>query len=234
MLMRAHIASKCHTSADERPGLTLPMCIPAASMTGLVLAGGRAQRMGGVDKGLQTLHGKPLVAHVLARLASQAGSLIISANRHADDYAALGAPWHASVVADAASLPGFNGPLAGLLAGMRSARAEWLLMVPCDSPWLPVDLAQKLAMAIHAQRAEIATVCTVDAASHTMLHPVFALLRTALADDLAACLGAGERRVRAWYARHNTIKVPFADQRAFYNINSLPELAALERTHSPQ
>lgn len=209
------------------------MRIPATSITGLALAGGRATRMGGVDKGLQTLHGRPLIAHVLARLAPQTGGLIISANRHLDEYAALGAPWQARVVADAAALPRFSGPLAGLLAGMRCAQTEWLLMAPCDSPCLPVDLARTLAAAICAQRADIATVCTVDAAHHTTLHPVFALLRTALADDLAARLAAGEFKVQTWYARHNTVKVPFPDERAFYNINSLPELTALSSLPSP-
>jgi molybdenum cofactor guanylyltransferase len=198
-----------------------------AAITGLVLAGGRGQRMGGADKGLQLLHGKPLAAHVLARLAPQVGAIAISANRHENDYAALGAPWRAAVLAD--TLSDFPGPLAGLLAGLEACHTEWLLAVPCDSPWLPADLAVRLGAAALVQDADIATVTTTNAAGDVSLHPVFALVRTSLADDLAAFLDAGERKVRAWYARHKTVEVPFADERAFYNINSLQELADLDR-----
>jgi len=203
------------------------MTIPATSITGLVLAGGRGLRMGGVDKGLQTLHGRPLAAHVLERLAPQTGALAISANRNRDAYAALGAPWRATVLAD--SLPDFPGPLAGLLTGLQAAQTEWLLASPCDSPYLPGNLAAALSEAAAAQLADIATVLAPDPSGELSLHPVFVLLRTSLAADLAAFLGAGERKVRAWYARHKTIEVPFADGRAFYNVNSLQELADLER-----
>jgi molybdopterin-guanine dinucleotide biosynthesis protein A len=199
------------------------MNLPADRITGLVLAGGRGARMGGADKGLQPLQGEALALHVMRRLAPQVGPLLVSANRHQDAYAALGAPWHATVVAD--SLPDYAGPLAGLLAGMRVARTEWLLAAPCDSPWLPADLAQRLAEAVEAGGADIATAKTTNAAGETSLHPVFVLLRTSLADDLAAFLAAGERKVRAWYARHKAVEVTFADERAFYNINSLQELA---------
>jgi molybdopterin-guanine dinucleotide biosynthesis protein A len=198
-----------------------------AQITGLLLAGGRGMRMGGVDKGLQLLHGEALSAHVLKRLAPQTGALLISANRHADTYAALGAPFGATVVAD--TLPGFPGPLAGLLAGLRAAGTAYVLSAPCDSPWLPADLAARLALALDSAQADIATVTTVSGDGEKSLHPVFALLRTALADDLSAFLDAGERKVRAWYARHRAVEVVFTDERAFYNINSLQELADLER-----
>lgn len=210
--------------------------LPASSITGLVLAGGRGQRMGGADKGLQMLHGQPLAAHVLARLAPQVGTLMISANRNRDTYAELGAPWQARVIAD--TLADFPGPLAGLLAGLRAvsqnavdteATTEWLLSAPCDSPWLPADLAVRLAAAARAQGVPIATATTTDAAGEVSLHPVFALVHVSLADDLAAFLEAGERKVRAWYARHRAAEVAFADERAFYNINSFQELADLDR-----
>ncbi|MBN3810376.1 molybdenum cofactor guanylyltransferase MobA [Paraburkholderia sp. Ac-20347] len=210
--------------------------LPASSITGLVLAGGRGQRMGGADKGLQMLHGQPLAAHVLARLAPQVGTLMISANRNRNTYAELGAPWQARVIAD--TLADFPGPLAGLLAGLRAvsqnavdteATTEWLLSAPCDSPWLPADLAVRLADAARAQGVPIATATTTDAAGEVSLHPVFALVHVSLADDLAAFLEAGERKVRAWYARHRAAEVAFADERAFYNINSFQELADLDR-----
>jgi molybdopterin-guanine dinucleotide biosynthesis protein A len=196
-------------------------------ITGLVLAGGRGMRMGGVDKGLQTLHGEPLAAHVLKRLAPQTGALLISANRHPDTYASLGKPFGATIVAD--TVPGFPGPLAGLLAGLRAAGTAYVLSAPCDSPWLPAELAACLAHALDSNDADIATVTTSDIRGQVSLHPVFALLRTALADDLSAFLEAGERKVRTWYARHKTVEVAFTDERAFYNINSLQELADLER-----
>ena len=207
------------------------MSITREQITGLVLAGGRGTRMGGVDKGLQPLHGEALAAHVLRRLAPQTGPLMISANRHPETYATLGAPYRATLVAD--TLPDFPGPLAGMLAGLRAADTGYLLSAPCDSPWLPVDLAARLTHALEVNDADIATVTTVDASGETSLHPVFALLHTHLADNLAAFLAAGERKVRAWYARHRTVEVVFPDERAFYNANSLQELADLERNRGP-
>jgi molybdopterin-guanine dinucleotide biosynthesis protein A len=197
-------------------------------ITGLVLAGGRGQRMGGVDKGLQTLRGEALALHVARRIAPQVDTLVISANRHLETYAALGAPFGATVVSDHSD--DYAGPLAGILAGLRAARTELLLCAPCDAPNVPADLAERLLAALDAAHADIATVTTTDAHGQASLHPVFALLRTSLADDLAAVLDAGERKVRTWYARHMTVEVDFADeQRAFYNANSLQDLADLER-----
>ncbi len=203
------------------------MAITRDSITGLLLAGGRGTRMGGADKGLQTLRGEPLALHALRRLAPQAGPLLISANRHADIYAALGAPFHASVIGD--TLPDFPGPLAGLLAGLRTARTPFVLSAPCDTPGFPADLAERLAAALDGQPSGIATVTTRDAQGDISVHPVFALVRTSLADDLEGFLQAGERKVRTWYARHRAVEVGFPDERTFYNINSLQELADLER-----
>jgi molybdopterin-guanine dinucleotide biosynthesis protein A len=197
------------------------------AITGLVLAGGRATRMDGADKGLQTLHDAPLALHVLRRLAPQVDEIVISANRHSDCYAELGAPFGARVVADAT--PDFAGPLAGLLAGLRAAHAPLVACAPCDTPFLPDDLVTRLRAALDAQRADIAVAVTVDAQQHRSPQPTFALVRTSLADDLAAHLAAGERKVRAWYARHKTAEVEFRDERAFYNANSWQELAALAR-----
>ncbi|KVE45406.1 molybdenum cofactor guanylyltransferase MobA [Burkholderia sp. BDU5] len=204
-----------------------PHAAPSSTITGLLLAGGRGARMGGVDKGLQPLHGKPLALHVLRRLAPQVDALVISANRHLDKYASLGAPFDARVVADTHA--DFAGPLAGLAAGMRAADTPLVLCTPCDSPFLPADLAARLAAALDAQHAEIAFATTVDAHGDVSPQPVFALVNTALADDLAAYLASGERKMRAWYARHKTVEVPFDDERAFYNANSLRDLAGLER-----
>ncbi|MBN3767366.1 molybdenum cofactor guanylyltransferase MobA [Burkholderia sp. Ac-20365] len=203
------------------------MTISRESITGLLLAGGRGMRMGGADKGLQTLHGEPLALHVMRRLSPQTGPLLISANRHVERYADLGAPFHATVISD--TLPDFPGPLAGLLAGLRTARTPFVLSAPCDTPGFPADLADRLATALEANDGSIATVTTTDSQGETSIHPVFALVRTSLADDLEGFLQAGERKVRTWYARHKAVEVAFPDERTFYNINSLQELADLER-----
>ncbi|TCW86751.1 molybdenum cofactor guanylyltransferase MobA [Burkholderia sp. SRS-46] len=200
---------------------------PTPSVAGLLLAGGRATRMDGADKGLQLLDGTPLALHVLRRLAPQVDETLISANRHPERYAELGAPFGARVVPDATR--DFPGPLAGLLAGMRAARAPFVACVPCDSPFLPDDLVARLQAALAAQQAEIAMAVLVDARQERAPQPTFALLRTSLADDLADRLDAGDRKVRAWYARHKTVEVEFHDERAFYNANSWQELAALAR-----
>jgi molybdopterin-guanine dinucleotide biosynthesis protein A len=196
-------------------------------ITGLVLAGGRGTRMGGADKGLQWLHSEPLALHVAKRIAPQTSALLISANRHLDAYRSLGAPFNAAVIRDASN--DFPGPLAGILAGLCAAHTEFVLCAPCDSPYLPLDLASRLAAALDANQADIATATTLGENGQPAMHPVFALIRTSLADDLAAFLYSGERKVRAWYARHTTVEASFANERAFYNANSLPELAVLER-----
>jgi molybdenum cofactor guanylyltransferase len=195
----------------------------ASTITGLVLAGGRGMRMGGLDKGLQTLRGEALALHVLRRLAPQVGPLLISANRHQDDYTALGAPFGARVLADADPPDTFAGPLAGLLAGLRSAATPELLCVPCDAPLLPTDLAARLSAARAAAGAPLAYAVSPDGPQ-----PVFALLSTSLLEDLAATLARGERKVRTWYAHHKAVEVNFAEGRAFYNVNSLQALAELE------
>jgi len=190
-----------------------------AAITGLVLAGGRGQRLGGVDKGLQPWHGRPLVDHAIARLAPQVGELMISANRHAADYAARGA----RVLADASG--DFPGPLAGVLAGLRAAATPWLAVVPCDAPLLPLDLVERLAGGLGDGRA--AVVQRDRGGLGPRLEPVCCLLSTALADDLAQYLGEGGRQVEAWLVRH-AAPVRFdrpEDAAAFANINTPDDLA---------
>lgn len=199
----------------------------SSDVTALVLAGGRGSRMGGVDKGMQTFRGEPLALHVMRRLAPQAGTLLISANRSIEDYQRLGAPFGARVIADTRA--DYPGPLAGIAAALRAANTEWLLTAPCDAPFVDEHLGAALMHALDTKRADIAYAATVDASGEVMAHPVFALLRPSLADDLDAWLDAGERKVRAWYARHKAVEVRFHDEPAFYNINDLQQLAEMQR-----
>ncbi|KDR28584.1 molybdopterin-guanine dinucleotide biosynthesis protein A [Caballeronia zhejiangensis] len=199
----------------------------SSSVTALVLAGGRGSRMGGIDKGMQPFRGEPLALHVMRRIAPQAGALLISANRSIEDYARLGAAFGARVVADARA--DFPGPLAGIAAALRVASTEFVLTAPCDAPFVDEHIGAALMQALDAHGGDVAYAATIDASGEVMAHPVFALLRTSLADDLDAWLDAGERKVRAWYARHKAVEVQFHDERAFYNINDLQQLADLER-----
>ena len=187
-------------------------------ITGLILAGGVGRRMGGVDKGLTVLRGRPMVAWVLERLAPQVGELLINANQNLERYRGFGYP----VVSD--EIAGFAGPLAGLHAGMKSAHGSFVLMVPCDSPFMPTDLAQRLFDALDANHADVAV-----AKTGAQPYPVFALARTSLRPHLAAFLEGGGRTVYAWYDSLKLIEVSFDDQeQAFTNINTRDELKAIE------
>jgi molybdenum cofactor guanylyltransferase len=192
------------------------MTISRADITGIVLAGGQGRRMGSVDKGFVELDGRPLVAHVIERLAPQVATLVINANRNAGRYAVFGYP----VVADA--IGGFAGPLAGLHAGLAAATTPFVATSPCDSPFLPADLVARLSGAFDAQPIDIAV-----ARTFAQPHPVFALARCSLLPHLAQFLGAGGRKIDAWYASLPIAEVAFDDEAdAFRNINTPAELAA--------
>ena len=191
-------------------------------ITGIVLAGGQGRRMGTVDKGLQMLHGRPMVEHVLERLAPQVDALIINANQNADAYAELAAHYGGRVVPD--RLGGFAGPLAGLQAGLFAATTPLVVTVPCDSPFLPADLVARLSDALDAHDAELAVAKTFD-----QPHPVFALVKTAVRDNLNAFLTGGGRKIDAWYAWLSVVEVAFDDEaEAFENINTKDDLSAFE------
>jgi molybdopterin-guanine dinucleotide biosynthesis protein A len=192
------------------------MTIAHADVTGVVLAGGQGRRMGGVDKGLVDLAGAPMVAHVLARLAPQVGDVLINANQNLDRYRAFGQP----VVEDAVG--GFAGPLAGLHAGLTRASGALVVTVPCDSPFLPLDLVARLRAGLDREDAQLAVAKTFD-----QPHPVFALVRRDVLPNLAAFLAAGGRKIDAWYAALRVVEVVFDDEAdAFRNINTADELAA--------
>jgi len=189
------------------------------AITGVVLAGGQGRRMGGIDKGLVELAGRPLVACVIERLVPHVGALIVNANQNVDRYAQFGHP----VVQDAVT--GFAGPLAGLHAAPAAARTEWIVTAPCDSPFLPHDLVARLGRGAIAAQATLAVARTFD-----QPHPVFALVRREVEPHLAAFLQAGGRKIDAWYASLRVVEVRFDDEAdAFRNINTAAELAAAGR-----
>ncbi|MFY2947921.1 molybdenum cofactor guanylyltransferase MobA [Achromobacter ruhlandii] len=191
-------------------------------VAGLILAGGQGSRMRGSDKGLVLLRGEPLVAHVARRLAPQVGPLLLSANRNADSYARYG-----RVVADDTDeLGAWQGPLAGLAAGLAAAAPrEWLVVTPCDTPFLPADLAQRLIAAAQAAGAPLAY-----AVAGGQRHPACMALRASLLPALRDYLAAGERKVGLWQSRVGGVGAPFDDAPgAFMNLNTPEELAAAER-----
>jgi molybdopterin-guanine dinucleotide biosynthesis protein A len=192
--------------------------IAARDITGVILAGGQGRRLGGVDKGLVPLHGKPLIEHVIAALQPQVGSLLISANRNREIYSAYGFPVVADVIGD------YDGPLAGMLSAMRAAGTPYILTAPCDAPRLPADLAQRLCAALARANADAAV-----AASGGQMQPVFALLRTRLADELQKFLEAGGRGVGEWLRRLPAAVSDFpGGEGVFMNINTAEELRNIE------
>ncbi|MSQ70088.1 MAG: molybdenum cofactor guanylyltransferase [Betaproteobacteria bacterium] len=192
------------------------------TITGLILAGGQGRRMGGVDKGLQPFRGKRLVDHVYERLVPQVGGIIINANQNHDDYRSFGV----RVVSDALKEPGggFAGPLAGLHAGLSISRRPYLATVPCDSPFFPHDLVERLFKQLNDSGAELAVARTGNQS-----HPVFCLVRRGVVEHLADFIKDGGRKIDAWYAALHVVEVAFDDEvAAFSNINTRDELASLE------
>lgn len=195
-------------------------------ISGIILAGGQGLRMADVnaskasriEKGLVNFLNKPMVAHVALRLKPQVNEIIISANNETERYAALGYP----VIRD--EIAGYAGPLAGLHAGMKAANNRYVLTVPCDSPLLPTDLAERLSAALLTSGAQIAIAQTA-----TQMHPVFCLCNTNLRPQLENYLAHGGRKFEAWVASLNAISVAFDDNpNAFANINSPQDLIQLE------
>lgn len=204
--------------------------IGASQITGLVLAGGRGTRMGGVDKGLQNFRGTPLALNALMRLQMQEGGLIgelmVNANRNLAAYEAFGHPVWPDTLAD------YAGPLAGFMTGLAHGETPWLLTVPCDTPLFPMDLVQRLASAFDDERTEIAMAAAREEDGPLRTQPVFCLMRSDLLDSLLAFTQAGGRKIDRWTDQHHTVVVPFDrpgdDRQAFFNANTLAELQSLE------
>lgn len=195
--------------------------IPREALTGMILAGGQGRRMGGRDKGLEPFAGRPLVEHVRARLAGRVAEVLINANRNVERYR----PLADHVVNDVEE--GYQGPLMGIYSGLRAATTPWLVVAPCDTPALPEDLVDRLVTGLGAPQEGYDIAVAFDG---ERLHPVVALIRTDLADDLAAALADGERKIDRWYARHAWCRVDVSDcPDAFANLNTDDEKARLER-----
>jgi molybdopterin-guanine dinucleotide biosynthesis protein A len=187
-------------------------------ISAIILSGGRATRMNGVDKGLVLLQNKPLIQHVMTRLLPQVDEILINANREIATYESFGYPIFKDETDD------FLGPLAGFLLGLQHAKNEYVLTVPCDSPLLPLDLAQKLYCGMAAARADIAV-----ASSDGESHPVFCLMKKNVLPSLITFLAEGEHKVSAWQKSHSYVEIDFSDDSdAFTNLNTLEDLNALE------
>jgi len=198
-------------------------------ITGLVLAGGRGSRMGGVDKGLQLFNGAPLAQHSLRRLQPQVGPMLLNANRNLATYAAFDVPVYAD---EAIGGESFTGPLAGFLAGLQHCQTSYLVTVPCDTPRFPHDLVARLAARLEHDQADIAMAASPKPDGRLEPQPVFCLMHVQLRESLAHFVRGGGRKVQDWTAQHSMVLVPFTepqdDARAFFNANTIEELERLE------
>lgn len=191
-------------------------------LSGLILSGGRATRMGGVDKGLVNFHGKPLIAHVIERLAPQVDELFINANRELETYKTFGLP----VFTD--ETQNFSGPLAGFQLALKHATYDYVCIVPCDSPFLPENLVQKLFVALLEKNADIAV-----AASDQNNHPVFCLCKKNVLPSLETFIQSRQGKVNAWQKSLRYVEVDFTEPddngstKAFLNLNTLQDLNQL-------
>lgn len=211
------------------------MSIDKNDVTGLVLAGGRGSRMGGVDKGLQNFRGVPLALHTLLRLAPQVGAAMVNANRNLAAYESFGVPVWPDALAD------YPGPLAGFLTGLEHCETPYLVTVPCDTPLFPQDLVARLAEALEREGADIAMAAAREedpgsqsgAGSQPRAQPVFSLLKADLMESLVRFTQGGGRKIDAWTGQHRTVLVPFDrpgdDPAAFFNANTLADLHRLEQ-----
>ncbi|WP_404416372.1 molybdenum cofactor guanylyltransferase MobA [Marinospirillum sp.] len=188
------------------------MTTQALPITGIILAGGEGRRMGGQDKGWVRYQGEPLIHHVSQRLLPQVSELLINANRNQADYQSLGYP----VIADLES--GFQGPLMGILTGLKAASQPWVLFAPCDGPFLPEDLAARLYQAALDSQQPIAV-----ASDGERLQPVVVLIRRDCLVQLEAAMQAGERKPDRWYASVGMTSVVFAAE-GLRNFNKPEEI----------
>ena len=196
------------------------MTISANDITGLILAGGLSTRMGGRDKGLQLLEGRPMITHIIERLQPQVGPLLINANQNQEAYELFSLPIIADVISN------FVGPLAGLHAGLSHCTTPYLLSVPCDCPFFPTDLASRLSDALMSSGADVAYAVMINQ-NQTEHHPVFCLLKRDVMVGLGEYLSEGGRKVLTWMSSQAHVQVVFDDHSAFLNINTPDDLKTI-------
>ena len=197
--------------------------ITSDQITGLILAGGRAQRMGGIDKGFIPFHGKPLIESAISRLKPQVSTILINANRNITKYAHYGYP----VIMD--ETPDFSGPLAGFSIGLKHCKTPYLLTSPCDSPLLPTDLVEKMVAELEGKDLELMYASSKDEDGKVWAQPVFCLMRSSLQDSLSVFLSKGDLKIDRWFKELKVGTVIFETPQAFANVNTPEELAALEK-----
>ncbi len=199
--------------------MTAESSTPVEDITAVILAGGKARRMGGEDKGLIDLHGRPLLDYIISAVWPQAGHILINANRNLDRYREFGYPVVADIMGD------FFGPLAGMASGMQASNTPYILTLPCDSPYVPASLTERLYRAMVAADAEISV-----AHDGERLQPVFALLHCELLPGLQEYLEGGGRKIDTWYDRQRLAYADFSDlPDTFLNLNSPEDLPVIER-----
>ena len=190
-----------------------------SSITGLVLAGGQARRMGGVDKGLIDIHGQTIVERITDKLKDQCADVMINANRNLEQYRQFGY----TVIED--RIGGFQGPLAGMLSGLKSIQTEWLITAPCDGPFLSSTYAESMFQAAQSIGAPIAV-----ARDQERLQPVYILLHISTHESLEAFLNSGERKIDRWFSESNFAEAIITDcDDMFENINTPEQLEACRK-----
>lgn len=187
---------------------------PLEQITGLVLAGGRGVRVGGVDKGLLDFNGEPIAKRVIVRLKKQTQLILVSANRHRSDYEAFGVP----VVQD--RIPDYQGPLAGIEAALSVCPSPYLLIAPCDAPFISLDLGMQLYQCMEASGTQVVYASSQTQEGRWDAEPMFALIRTQSLSHLRAYLESGERKVLSWYQSVSYATVCINDSRCFANANT--------------
>ncbi len=195
-----------------------PLSTQKTLVTGVILAGGEARRMGGQDKGLLELSGKPMIEYVIKTIKPQVNSIIVSANRNLSKYMDYGFP----VISD--SFTGYNGPLAGIASCMRVIETILMLSVPCDTPFVPNDLVKRLYKQMEKKQADISV-----AHDGNRMQPVFSLIKTELFDSLSDFLNRDERKIDRWFAQHKIAITDFSDKpETFININKPEDINQIE------
>ena len=196
--------------------------ISTKDITGLILAGGRAQRMGGIDKGLIPFHGKPLIELAIARLKPQVQTIMINANRNITKYATYGYP----VIMD--ETPDFSGPLAGFSVALKACKTPYLLTSPCDSPLLPNNLAELLIAEMKRGDFQLVYASSKETDGKVWAQPVFCLMRANLENSLNQFLQKGDLKIDRWFKELRSSTVIFEDPQVFANVNTPEELKKLE------